>query len=148
MFGGARLSENEGFVAVGLGVVGGGIGLVLYSTCTVTFGSFCMGYGYRDIGLIAMIFSGVLFVVGIVLIAISDRPRPVMPSAYGNAPRWASGDAAYHPYGDFDPRGSFPMPAVGSPSPDELFCPMCGTRYHPSAARFCIRDGTELRALR
>jgi hypothetical protein len=87
-------------------------------------------------------------ILGVVLLAKASKrisAAPVHPETWGRV----YGDAAYRPYGDFDSRGSFPvLTAEVQPFPDRAVCPTCGTRYDPRGARFCARDGTELRAVR
>jgi len=67
-------------VALGLVAATGGLLAWFYSVCVVGYlGScFAVGYPYRDLGLLAMVFGRVMFVVGLVLLA--TRPsHPLMP---------------------------------------------------------------------
>ena len=55
-------------------VMGVGVAAWSYFQCEVTAGLGCLGdYPYRDIGPLAMIFGGVMFVVGIVLLLSSAQ---------------------------------------------------------------------------
>jgi hypothetical protein len=121
------LRRDAGYAVLGLGVIVGGVGAALYYTCTASFGNFCVGYGNRQIGLVGIVFGGILFVIGIVILVMTEKPG-----------------ALVHPW------LQFPGPTVPwTARPEEfLFCPVCGTRYQSSTGRFCLRDGTELRALR
>jgi hypothetical protein len=103
---------------------------------------------YQTYGIVVVIAGLAVQILGVVLLAMATKRISAAP---GHPETWGRvyGDAAYRPYGDFDSRGSFPVVTADAPLfPDRAVCPICGTRYDPRGARFCARDGTELRAVR
>src|SRR5438445_13054318 len=65
-------------------VMGVGVAAWSYFQCEVPAGSDCLGdYPYREIFLPAMIFGGVMFVVGLVLLLISAKH--LSPAACGDS---------------------------------------------------------------
>jgi len=129
-----HLARAAGIVSLVLGAVGAIAGLVLYYSCTRTFFGGCVQYGFRDVGLLAMIFGGVLVVVGIVLFAIPEKqamPAVAPPYAYPMPP-------------------SMYQPPVSAATPNvqrnEMFCPTCGNHY-PAEYKVCPRDSSELRSI-
>ncbi|HYM39195.1 MAG TPA: hypothetical protein VEY12_03480 [Thermoplasmata archaeon] len=66
-----------GVLLVGLLAAMVGYGAWSYAVCSPSFASYCLHvYPYRDVGTFAMVFGGVLSVVGIVILALSRKlPR-------------------------------------------------------------------------
>ena len=134
------MSKDAGVAALVLGIAASIAGFVAWSwfLCVLGPGGPCFAGGYPYLGypylvLLAMIFGGVLFVVGIVLIAIVEKTLPEIESA---------------PY-DYYPQPQAYSPPVAQPKPVQAlqrFCPTCGNHY-PQDYKLCPRDGTELRAV-
>ncbi len=103
------------------------LGFILWSylACSVTSGNACFSgvYPYRDLGMLAMVFGGVLIVLGITFWGISERP-----------PRPTRGGS---PTGTAVPGGRVAFP------PLQKLCAACGSRY-PLEYNLCPRDGTVL----
>lgn len=132
------MAKAGGVVALVLGIVAGLFGLVLYYSCTATLLGYCFQYGYQSVGFLGMVFGGVLFVVGIVLLALPEK-EPTRPVQYYPPP------VAYFP--PPQPRRQPPAPAQAPPQPsDQKFCPGCGNRY-PAEYKVCPRDSTELKTV-
>lgn len=116
------MNREMGGVMIAFGLVAGIGGFFAWSyfVCTLAIGSSCFAgdYPYRDVGLLAMIFGGILFVVGMVILASGGQLYPRIRESSPLVP-------AYH------------VPTLGS-------CPICGERllWVPDSGRaYCTTCG-------
>ncbi len=121
----SEMARGVGAAALVSGVLGAIAGIALRSVCTLSLGTFCLQYGYADTGLLLMIFGGVLFIVGVILLALSEK------TAQGPAPDYSAPPQVVHR----EPK------AVRS---DQKFCPTCGQWYRGDY-KLCLRDGSGLK---
>ena len=129
------MAKVIGIVSLLLGGVAGVFGLIFYNTCTASVFGVCFQYGFRDVGFLVMIFGGVLFVVGIVPLAIPDR-KPMLPPAISPGPYYPTPPTGY----------GFPPRAPSGVQQEEKFCPVCGSRY-PAEYQVCPRDNSDLKSI-
>ncbi len=113
-----------------VGVVG--LSMWSYVVCSIELGGVCFENvrPLVDLGLLAMIFGGILFVVGIVLLAMAGPPSPQA------APR------AWPPRDEKSERA--PETPPESP-PGGRYCPNCGTP-NPLEGKYCVSCGVQLPA--
>lgn len=111
------MSSQAGIVAIVFGILGGIAGFVLYDlpVCAAMVFNTCIQYSYPyyEVGILLMIFGGVLVIVGVVLNATAPRSTP--PTAIPAQPQ---------------------TPATGK------YCTNCRT-LNPFEARYCNSCGNE-----
>jgi hypothetical protein len=143
------MAKGGGAAALVLGIViaiGGYFAWSYYECGYIGSLYFCNIYShpYRDVGMLGMVFGGVLFVVGIILLALPEKhPTSLMPSYPPPQAAYYRPPVAYYP----PPTPLYPTPPPGQTTASRSarkFCPTCGAQYSMES-KVCPKDASELK---
>jgi hypothetical protein len=127
---GGKLAKEVGIALTIIGAIGAVIGVGLMLTCTSSFFGTCLSHNYSGVGILIGLGSGVMLVLGIVLLATTTKPVNPVQSPF--APTFAQFPAP--PVGAATPQGAAPQPncnVCGQPlawiaAQNRWYCSRCG----------------------